>query len=91
MKPKLNGEVKRRGLVEAEAALYLGVSISTLRKSRMDGERKNRLPPPPYLRAGRKVLYLIDDLDLWLESQRVTQPEYQAVSAGGAGGAGGAK
>ena len=60
----------RRGLSEAEAADYIGISRSSLRQGRMDGKREKRMPPPPFARLGRKIVYLIDDLDTWLESNR---------------------
>ena len=61
---------KRRGLSESEAAEYIGMSRSFLRQARMDGKRKNRTPGPPYTKIGRKILYLKDDLDTWLEQHR---------------------
>jgi hypothetical protein len=36
----------------------------------MNGKRDSRMPTPPYVRLGRKVIYLRDDLDRWLEAQR---------------------
>lgn len=58
-------------LSEIDAAIYLGISRIALRQGRCEGRRKNRMPPPPYVRAGRKILYIKKDLDLWLESNRV--------------------
>lgn len=63
-------EPNRRGLSEAEAATYLGVSRSTLRHGRCEGFRDNRMPPPPFVRLGRKIVYLKDDLDSWLYNNR---------------------
>ncbi|HAR38571.1 MAG TPA: DNA-binding protein [Porphyromonadaceae bacterium] len=63
-------KVDRRGYSEEEAAYYLGLSRASLRQGRMEGRRENRLPPPPYVRLGRKILYLKDDLDRWLEENR---------------------
>jgi hypothetical protein len=63
-----------RALDEESAAVYTNVSVSTLRKGRMDGQRDNHMPPPPYVRLGRRVVYLLDDLDRWLEANRVTAP-----------------
>ena len=60
----------KRGLTEAEAANYIGMSRSFLRQARMDGRRLNRTPGPPFTKIGRKVLYLRDDLDAWLEAHR---------------------
>lgn len=60
----------KRGFNEVEAAAYIGVSRSSLRHGRMAGPRNCRIPPPPFIRVGRKILYLRDDLDSWLESHR---------------------
>ena len=62
--------IPRRGLSEAEAANYIGMSRSFLRQARMDGKRLNRTPGPPFTKIGRKVLYPQDDLDGWLEAHR---------------------
>jgi len=59
-------------LTEEQASQYLGISRATLRQGRCDGRREHRMPPPPYLKLGRKILYLRDDLDQWLENYRVT-------------------
>jgi len=56
---------------ETEAAAYLGLSRSSLRKGRMDGKRDNHVEPPPYLKLGRRIGYLKADLDAWLLSHRV--------------------
>lgn len=61
---------EKRGLTEAEAADYSGISRSALRQGRMNGCRECRMPTPPFVRLGRKILYLRDDLDRWLEAQR---------------------
>ena len=62
--------IPRRGLSEVEAANYIGMSQSFLRQARMNGKRLNRTPGPPFTKIGRKVLYLKDDLDGWLEAHR---------------------
>ncbi len=59
-----------RLLTEKQAAPYIGMSRSFLRQSRMNGRRKNRTPGPPFLKIGRKVLYLCEDLDTWLLEHR---------------------
>ena len=61
---------KHRLLTEKQAAPYIGMSRSFLRQSRMNGKRQNRTPGPPFLKIGRKVLYLADDLDAWLLEHR---------------------
>ena len=60
----------RRGLSEAAAARYIGMSRSFLRQGRMHGTRHKRTPGPPFSKIGRRVLYLQDDLDAWLEQHR---------------------
>ena len=60
----------RRAFAEADAAEYIGMSRSFLRQSRMDGEREKRTPGPKWVKLGRSVRYLIEDLDAWLESYR---------------------
>lgn len=62
-------EVKR-ALSEIEAAIYIKMSRSFLRQDRMNGIRHNRTPGPPFIKIGRTVRYLKDDLDQWLESHR---------------------
>jgi hypothetical protein len=63
--------ISKRGLSEAETALYLGVARSTLRQARMSAKVGGRLPTPPFVKVGKKIIYLLDDLDRWLESHRV--------------------
>lgn len=53
-------------LTEIEAAKYIGMSRSFLAQSRMEGNREKRTPAPPFIKIGRSVRYLIDDLDQWL-------------------------
>lgn len=61
---------KQRLLTEKQAAPYIGMSRSFLRQSRMNGRRQNRTAGPPFLKIGRKVLYLVEDLDTWLLEHR---------------------
>ena len=61
--------ITNRSLTEAETAVYLSVSRSLLRQSRMNGERKGRLSGPPFIKMGsRSIRYLKEDLDEWLET-----------------------
>ena len=62
----------RRALTEAEAATYIGMSRSFLRQDRMNGHREGRTPGPPFVRIGRAIRYLKDDLGAWLEALRIT-------------------
>ena len=57
-----------RLLSEKEASQYICMSRSFLRQARMDGNRENRTPAPPFIKIGRAVRYLREDLDAWLES-----------------------
>ena len=57
-------------LTEQQAASYLSMSRSFLRQGRMNGDRENRTPTPPYYKIGRSVRYKISDLDTWLEQFR---------------------
>lgn len=61
---------------EIEIAAYLGMSRSYLRKSRIDGNRANLTPAPPFIRIGRSIRYLKEDLDLWLDGL----PKYQKLN-----------
>ena len=61
----------RRALSEAQAASYLNVSVSNLRKQRMNKGRDGHMPPVPYVQLGRRISYLRDDLDKVLVANRV--------------------
>ncbi len=58
----------KRVFSEIETAEYIGMSRSFLRQSRMEGNRQNRTPAPPFIKIGRAVRYLKEDLDNWLDS-----------------------
>lgn len=66
----MNTPMLARAIQEREAAQYIGMSMSFLRQSRMDGLRENRTPGPPFIKIGRAVRYLRGDLDAWLERYR---------------------
>jgi len=53
-----------------EAAIFIGMSESFLRQSRIYGDLPGRTPGPPYLKVGRAVRYLVADLETWLEEHR---------------------
>jgi hypothetical protein len=55
-----------RKLDSDAAADYIGVSHTTL-----PTWRSTKRYDLPYLKVGRKVYYLVDDLDRWLESRMV--------------------
>lgn len=64
---------EKRGFTEQEAANYIGMSRSYLRQDRMNGLRKNRTPGPNYVKFGRTVRYLKEDLDAWLECYHIAR------------------
>ena len=57
-----NGHV----MPERDAARYLGMSVSWLRKSRMEGATT----APPFLKIGKAVRYARSDLDIWIAGRR---------------------
>lgn len=63
--------LNKHALTDSETACYIGMSESFLRQSRMNGDRHNRTPGPKYLKIGRAVRYLKEDLDAWLYEHRV--------------------
>jgi predicted DNA-binding transcriptional regulator AlpA len=77
----MNNEIKSRALSEKEASSYICMSRSFLRQARMDGNRENRTPAPPFIKIGRAVRYLREDLDAWLESFVRRTHLYQDESA----------
>jgi predicted DNA-binding transcriptional regulator AlpA len=60
--------VEKRAFSETEASEYIGMSRSYLRQSRMDGQIGKRKPAPPFIKIGRTIRYLKEDLDAWLNS-----------------------
>ena len=63
--------IRPRAIDTPAAAKYMGLSQEFLRQSRIYGDRDGRTPGPSFIRIGRKVMYLVDDLDRWLEERRV--------------------
>ena len=66
LEPAKTTQVKR-ALTDKEASAYIGMSTSWLRHGRIEGCRVDRIPPPVFIKIGRSVRYLIEDLDTWLE------------------------
>ena len=54
----------------SEAAKYLAVSESFLRKDCSEGPRKNRTPGPDPLKIGGLIRYAREDLDAWIATHR---------------------
>lgn len=61
----------KRGYSAIEAAEYLGVSHNTLRQGRSDGPLPGRMPAVPYVKFGRRIIYMKEDLDAILNRYRV--------------------
>ena len=59
--------VAPKTLNEKDAACYIGLSVSFLRKRRCEGNREGQTPGPAFIKAGRSVRYRLADLDAWLE------------------------
>lgn len=56
-------------LDEEQAAIYINMSRSYLRRSRTDGKIKNRTPGPHWIKIGsRSIRYSIEDLDKWINN-----------------------
>lgn len=68
---------QKHALTESEAALYIGLSRSYLRKDRCEGHRP-ATPGPPYIRVGTAIRYLVSDLDAWLNKHRVVPKKTDA-------------
>ena len=64
----MKSTINKRALSEIEAADYIGMSRSYLRQSRMDGYRDHRTSAPVFIKVGRSVRYLKEDLDAWLDN-----------------------
>lgn len=62
----MSKEIIERAMKDPDAAKYSGMSESFLRQSRVTGNPN----APPFIKIGRSVRYLRDDLDKWLESRR---------------------
>lgn len=66
-------------LTEKDTARYIGMSEQFLRQDRMNGPRRNHSVGPPFIKMGRSVRYLIDDLDSWLQENRVSRSHREAA------------
>ncbi len=54
-------------LTEKEAAHYIGMSVAFLKKDRCEGKIGNRIVGPRFLKIGKSVRYLKEELDNWLK------------------------
>ena len=64
----MTNKIQPKALTEIEASQYIRMSRSFLAQARMDGNRQNRTPAPPFIKIGRSVRYLREDLDRWLDN-----------------------
>ena len=62
--------MEKKVFKEIEAANYICMSRSFLSQDSAYGTLANRTPGPKFIKIGRSVRYLKDDLDLWLEQHR---------------------
>ena len=69
-------ELQSKTLRERDAAKYLGMSRSWLAQARMHGNPEG----PPFIKIGRAVRYLREDLDRWLEGRRRTSTSSRAIN-----------
>lgn len=58
-------------LTEKEAAKYITMSQSFLRQDRMNGYRDGRTLGPDFMKLGRAIRYRKEDLDAWLNHNRI--------------------
>ena len=58
-------QIEPRGLNTASAARYLGLSTSFLEKARIN---QTTTPGPKFRRKGKRILYLRNELDQYLEA-----------------------
>lgn len=61
---------KIEALNEKMAARYTGMSVSYLRKARMEGTIGGRTPGPVWYKISRRCVYRTSDLDLWMAEHR---------------------
>jgi hypothetical protein len=52
---------------ERYAAAYIGMSMSFLRRTRMEGVLKSRTPGPKFLKIGKTVRYEMAELERWID------------------------
>lgn len=59
--------MEKKVFKEVEAANYICMSRSFLSQDRVNGTLANRTPGPKFIKIGRSIRYLKDDLDSWLD------------------------
>jgi len=71
MNAKSNIVDKSRLLNTRQAADYLNLSPSTLSQQRHTRPVEGHIPFVPYIRLGRNIKYDLNDLDQWIQENRV--------------------
>jgi hypothetical protein len=71
--------MQKRSYNTTQAADYLGVSPSYLRQARMDSKTLDA-PPATYI-TPRKPVYLIEDMDAWLDSKKQSSRPTEGAAA----------
>ena len=71
--PKIDAPTLPLLLTESATSALLGVSMSYLRKSRSEGQIKNRTEAPPFVRVGGRCLYRRNDVLKWVENLTAQQ------------------
>ena len=66
------GETKR-GFTTEEAAIYIAMSVDFLKQARVRGNTLNGAPAPKFIKLGRCVRYLREDLNQFLDAQKAYQ------------------
>lgn len=75
-------EIIKRALSDREAAIYIGMSVAFLRQDRLNGYREGRTPGPRWVKIGRSVRYLREDLDEWLEQLKAAKASVTSTHQG---------
>jgi len=65
----MRDEIKR-GFTTEETAYYIGMSVDFLKQARVRGRTINGAQAPTFIKLGRCVRYLREDLDRFLDDQK---------------------
>ncbi len=65
-----HSDIEKRSYTEEEAAYYIRMSMSFLRKTRLTGKHRSHVKGPRYIRIGKAIRYLKEDLDDFLSERR---------------------
>ena len=66
------GKIEKRSFTEKETAEYLRVSPAFLRANRTNLREKNSKHGLPFVKLGRNIRYLKEDIDAWIQQHRVS-------------------